>query len=336
MKEFQDVLREIRLGLARGEAMVLATVVRVQGSAYRHPGARLLLGAEGPRQGCISGGCLEGDVQERAAEVLSTGRPRLLRYDLTGDLDLIWGTGSGCEGVAEVLLEPLVPGELAWLDEVEAVFRSRRTLCLGTVFEVSEGSSCRVGEHRILAEGEALPEGCSGLVERLDPPIALWILGAGEDARPLVDLARILGWKVGLADHRPAYLDRFRGLGEVLPGRPEATVPEMALDARSAVVLLSHLWDRDKEALRLLLPSAAAYIGLLGHRRRGAKLLEALAEEGFVPAPGQLERLFSPVGLDLGGQEPGHIALAVVAEVQAVLSGRKGGPLRERAAALHG
>jgi len=339
MKEIQDILRGIRQGLARNEALVLATVVRVEGSAYRHPGARLLLGEEGPRLGCVSGGCLEGDVQERAAEVRASGRPLLLRYDLTGDMDLIWGTGSGCEGVAEVLLEPLVPGPgLHWLDDLETALRSRRTLRLGTVFEAPESSDCALGEHRILAEGEVLPVGCSGLIEKLEPPVALWILGAGEDARPLAEFGRLLGWQVGLADHRPAFAraERFPDAASVLLGRPEATIPAMALDARSAVVLLSHSWDRDMEALRLLLPSSVAYIGLLGHRRRGAQLLETLVAEGFTPARGDLDRLFSPVGLDLGGQEPGDIALAIVAEIEAVLCGRKAGHLRDRKAAVHG
>lgn len=337
MKELQEVIRGIRQGLARDEAMVLATVVRVEGSAYRHAGARLLLGVEGPRLGCVSGGCLEGDIQERVADVLSSGRARLVRYDLSGDLDLIWGSGSGCEGIAEVLLEPVTLGPgLEWLDAVEAVFRLRRPLRLGTVFEATEGSPCAVGTHLLLEEGEALPAGCSGLVERLEPPVALWVLGAGEDARPLLELAGSLGWQVGIADHRPALLQRFSGLDEALLGRPEDTVPKMRLDRRSAAVLLSHLWDRDKEALRLLLPSPAAYIGLLGHRRRGAKLLEALAGEGFTPTNGQLQRLYSPVGLDVGGQEPGDIALAIIAEVQAVLSGRLAGHLRDRKAPLHG
>ena len=338
MKEFQEVLRGIRQGLAREEAMVLATVVRVQGSAYRHPGARLLISADGARLGCVSGGCLEGDVQERAAEVLASGVPRLLRYDLTGDLDLIWGTGSGCEGIAEVLLEPLIPGPgLDWLDAVEAAIGARQSLRLGTVFE-SEDPAVPVGAHRILTDGEALPAGCTGLVERLDPAVALWILGAGDDARPLAELGERLGWRVGLADHRPAFAQpgRFPGAVAVLSGRPADTIPRMSLDARSAVVLLSHSWDRDREALRLLLPSPAAYLGLLGHRKRGARLLEALREEGFQPTPAQLERLYSPVGLDLGGSEPGDIALAILAEVAAVLSARKGGHLRDRLAALHG
>lgn len=337
MKELQEVIRGIRQGLARDEAMVLATVVRVEGSAYRHAGARLLLGVEGPRLGCVSGGCLEGDIHERVADVLSSGRARLVRYDLSGDLDLIWGSGSGCEGIAEILLEPVTLGPgLEWLDAVEAVFRFRRPLRLGTVCEATEGSPCAVGTHLLLEEGELLPAGCSGLVERLEPPVALWILGAGEDVHPLAELARTLGWQVGIADHRPALLQRFSELDAALLGRPEDTVPKMRLDGRSAVVLLSHIWERDKEALRLLLPSPTAYIGLLGHRRRGAKLLEALAGEGFTPAPGQLQRLYSPIGLDVGGQEPGDIALAIVAEVQAVLSGRLAGHLRDRKAPLHG
>lgn len=339
MRELQDIIRGIRQGLARNEAMALATVVRVEGSAYRHPGARLLLGAEGPRLGCVSGGCLEGDIQERAAEVLATGRAKLLRYDLTGDLDLVWGTGSGCEGVAEVLLEPLAPGPgLMWLDAVEDALRSRRTIRLGTVFAAAADSGWAAGEHRILADGESLPAGCEGLVERLDPPVALWILGAGEDVQPLVDLGRILGWTVGVADHRAALArpERFPGAAAVLLGRPGDTIPRMSLDARSAVVLLSHIWDRDMEALRILMDTPVSYIGLLGHRRRGAKLLEALSKDGFMPAAGQLERLYSPVGLDLGGQEPGEIALAIAAEVNAVLGGRSGGHLRDRKAPLHG
>lgn len=339
MTEFQDIVRGISAARVRGEALVLATVVRVQGSAYRHPGARLLLGPEGARIGCVSGGCLEGDVQARAAEVLQSGTARLVRYDLRGDLDLVWGTGSGCEGVADILLEPILPGPPApWLEAVEDAFRARRPLRLATLLEVADGSGRRVGEHLLLGAENALPAGCTGLVEEIVPPLALWILGAGEDARPLAALARTLGWRVGIADHRPALVqaDRFPDADECLLGLPAELVGRMRLDARSAVVLLSHLWERDKEALRLLLPSPAGYLGLLGHRTRGAKLLAALAEEGFTATAAQVARLYAPVGLDLGGREPAEIALAVVAEVAAVLGGRAGGHLRDRRAPIHG
>lgn len=337
MGELQEILLGIRAGLARGEALTLATVVRVEGSAYRHPGARLLLGSEGPRIGCVSGGCLEGDLQIRAAEVRAEGRARLLRYDLRGDLDLIWGTGSGCEGVAEVLLEPVLPG-LAWIDAVETALAERRTIRLGTLLEVPTGSGWSVGQHLVLEAGEALPAGCDGIVERIEPPIALWILGAGDDARPLARLAKALGHRVGIADHRPAFAnaERFPDAAEVLCGLPAETIPRMSLDARSAVVLLTHQWERDREALRLLLPSPVAYLGLLGHRRRGTLLLESLAEDGFAAAPQWLARLYSPTGLDLGGQEPETIALAILAEVEAVLAGRSAGHLRDRRAPIHG
>jgi xanthine/CO dehydrogenase XdhC/CoxF family maturation factor len=338
MKELLDILGAVKAWRGDPRDLVLATVARVEGNAYRHPGARLLLGPEGPLCGSISGGCLEGDVEARAREVRADRQPRLVRYDLRSDLDLVWGTGSGCEGLADILVESL--GETpfqGWLGDVDAALRARRTLRLATGLGQGADPDLPLGVHRILADREALSEGAEALLERFEPPIALWCLGAGEDAKPLVKLAAAQGWSVGLADHRPAFLtpDRFPGI-RLLPGRPEATVPHMNLDSRTACVLLSHQWDRDLEALRLLLPSPVAYIGLLGHRRRGARLLETLAESGFQPAAAELGRLFTPMGLDLGASGPEGIALAVLAEIQAVMAGRHGGHLRERPGPVHG
>ena len=339
MKELLDILGAVKAWPGRPEDLVLATVARVEGNAYRHPGARLLLGPEGPICGSISGGCLEGDVQARAEEVRVGRQPRLVRYDLRGDLDLIWGTGSGCEGLADILVEPLGPDPFrGWLGELAAGLRDRRTLCVATGLGQGPDAVLPLGARQVLAQGEPLPAGAEALVERFEPPIALWCLGAGEDARPLVQLAATQGWSVGLADHRPAFLEpsRFPEAQALLSGRPEATVPHMGLDSRSACVLLSHQWERDLEALQLLLPSPVAYIGLLGHRRRGARLLEALAETGFHPTADQLGRLFTPVGLDLGASGPEGIALAVLAEIQAVMAGRPGGHLRDRRGPVHG
>ena len=337
MRELLDILAAIRTWPGPPRELVLATVTRVEGSAYRHPGARLLLGPGGPLCGSVSGGCLEGDLQARAAELAAPGDRRLLRYDLRGDLDLIWGTGSGCEGVAEILLERLGDraGE-AWLAAVEEALAGRRTLRLATGLDPDPDSPWSLGTRRVLEA--SVPEPDAALVERLEPPVALWCFGAGDDAKPLVQFATVLGWTVGLADHRPAYLSpaRFPGVATLLSGRPGATVPRMRLDARSACVLLSHHWERDQEALRLLLPSPAGYLGLLGHRKRGSALLAALAADGFAPTPEQLARLHTPVGLDLGGSGPEAIALAVVAEILASFSGREGRPLRLRAGPVHG
>lgn len=321
-KELQDILRIVRRGPG---PFILATLVAVEGASYRRPGARLLLDRSGPLRGSLSGGCLEGEVQARGLEVLASGRPRLLRYDLRGDADLVWGSGSGCEGVLDILVEPLTgfPDWMAWIEEA---WTSRTTLRIRT-----DLSPERLGTRSIPSDpGASAPGRQEAFFEHFPPPIALWILGAGDDSRPLVRMAKELGWTVGLLDHRPAFArtERFPEADAVWAGPPAATLPTLALDARSAVVLMTHHYAKDLEALRLLLPSAAGYLGLMGSRARSAKLLAELASEGL-RADG---RLHTPVGLDLGGQDPETLALAILAEIQASLAGRGAGFLRSQPA----
>ena len=313
MKELQDILRLV--GEHPGP-LALATLVRVEGASYRRTGARLLLDTSGPLRGSLSGGCLEGDVQARALEALTQGRPKLVQYDLRGELDLVWGSGSGCEGVLDILVEPLhgVPEWMAWIEQAWA---SRTGIVLHTDLDPD-----RLGQRTLLAQS-----GDSGLgfTEPILPPLAIWILGAGDDSRPLVHLAKALGWFVGVVDHRPAFAQpsRFPEADAVRAGHPAQVLPTLPLDARSAVVLMTHHYAKDLEALRLLLPSEAGYLGLMGSRARGAKLLGELAAEGLRPDA----RLHTPVGLDLGATDPEGIALAILAEVQAFASGRSGLPL---------
>lgn len=320
MKELQDIFRLIR---ERPGPLALATLVRVEGASYRRPGARLLLDREGPLHGSLSGGCLEGDVHARAMEVLASGTPRLVQYDLRGDADLIWGSGSGCEGLLEILIEPLdgSPGWMAW---VEQAWRARTPLTLHT--DLAPG---QVGRRSILSQPDSPP---CGFTETFAPPPALWILGASDDSRPLLRMAKELGWFAGVLDHRPAFATaaRFPEADAVRAGHPAQILPDLPLDGRSAVVLMTHHYAKDLEALRLLLPSAAGYLGLMGSRTRGAKLLGELAAEGL-----QVDaRLHTPVGLDLGAADPGGIALSILAEIQACLHQRKGQSLRASAAAV--
>jgi xanthine/CO dehydrogenase XdhC/CoxF family maturation factor len=320
VKELQDIFRLIR---ERPGPLALATLVRVEGASYRRPGARLLLDREGPLHGSLSGGCLEGDVHARAMEVLASGTPRLVQYDLRGDVDLIWGSGSGCEGLLEILIEPLdgSPGWMAW---VEQAWRARTPLTFHT--DLAPG---QVGRRSILSQPDSPP---CGFTETFAPPPALWILGASDDSRPLLRMAKELGWFAGVLDHRPAFATaaRFPEADAVRAGHPAQILPDLPLDGRSAVVLMTHHYAKDLEALRLLLPSAAGYLGLMGSRTRGAKLLGELAAEGL-----QVDaRLHTPVGLDLGAADPGGIALSILAEIQACLHQRKGQSLRASAAAV--
>ncbi len=315
MRELAAILAEIRR--RPGEPLALATVVRVRGHAYRRPGARLLMNAEGPLLGGVSAGCLEGDVLARGREVLASGLPQVLVYDLRSDLDLVWGSGSGCEGEATLRVERVDPGA-PWIRAAESALARRAPLVLRTPFETPEGEA-------------------GALVEELQPPVALWIFGAGEGARPLAALARVQGWRVGVCDHRPAFArpERFPEAEEVRAGHPRQLIPGLPLDARSACLLMTHHYAKDLEALRLLLPSSAGYLGLLGHRERGRRLLEELEEEGLRPSRAQRERLYAPVGLDLGGQDPEDMALSILAEIQAHFAGAGARPLREGRGAIH-
>jgi xanthine/CO dehydrogenase XdhC/CoxF family maturation factor len=297
----------------------LATLVQVEGASYRRPGARLLLDSDGPLRGSLSGGCLEGDVYARALETLREGRPRVMQYDLRGDADLVWGSGSGCEGLLDILIEPLL-GFPEWMTWIEQAWASRMPLTLCTDLHQD-----RLGRRTLAAE---LDVPTPGFVEVFPPPTALWILGASDDSRPLVRMAKELGWFVGLLDHRSAFArpERFPEADAVRAGHPAQTLPELRMDERTAVVLMTHNYTKDLEALRHLLPLSAGYLGLMGSRARGAKLLEELATEGIRPD----ERVHTPVGLDLGAVEPEAIALSILAEIQAFLRGKSAQPLRAK------
>jgi xanthine/CO dehydrogenase XdhC/CoxF family maturation factor len=353
---------------------VLATLVGVEGSSYRKPGARMLIQGQEPVAGCVSAGCLEADVQARAQGVLDSGRPALVQYDLGAELDLVWGTGMGCEGKAEILLEPLQPGRLApWVHFCSQQLERRKSCVLATVLEVEgEAMPYALGDrfayddhshHGLLpidaglsvalsrASTRALQGGSPFrerfpvpggsvelLIEALRPPIALWLFGAGENAKPLSRMAKQLGWFVGILDHRPALAspERFPEADQVIPGHPAEIMPGLRLDARSAAVVLSHVYTKDREALAFFLKSDAAFVGLQGNRKRSEKLLGELEAEGLTLTDASRSRLFYPIGLDLGAEAPEGIALSILAEVQAVIAGRSGGHLRDRQAAIHG
>ncbi len=323
MTSVQPFLEAIRTATS---PLLLATLVRVEGSSYRQPGARLLMDESGPIFGSLSGGCLEADVFAKAQGCFLDGQPRLLRYDLRTDLDLIWGTGSGCAGAAEILVERVVEG--GWLRKVECALAARKTLRLATGLD--DG---RLGERFVLDAGE--PWEFGSFVETFQPPIALWIFGASEDAKPLTRMAKLLDMVVHVVDHRPAFarVERFPEADSVQCLRPASGLGGVPLDTRSAAVVMTHQYDLDSGWMRLLMPSAAGYVGLMGHRKRGQRILDELVD---TPTEAQLRRFYSPVGLDLGSEAPEGIALAILAELQACHGGRQAQHLREGRGAIHG
>ena len=342
-----DLQPVLRAAVNAGGAGALATVVSVEGSAYRRPGARMWVpAAGGPPVGSVSAGCLEAEVVEAAGAVAASGGARLLRFDTSGDDEAEWGWGLGCGGRVEVLVEPARPA-LAALEAVLAAHRSRQGVALATVV----GGDPLAGHLVVRADGGSAGDlagtawaaaldgparaalatggpahavtsvdGARMFVEVLPPPLRLVICGAGDDAVPLAALACTLGWVVEVVDDRGARLapERFPGAGLVLVPDPAVAAEHVGLDPATAVVVMSHHLGRDRGYVGSFLGAGAGYLGVLGPRARLDRILADLAVAGRRAA------LHGPAGLDLGAEGAPEIAVAVVAQVVAVANGATG------------
>lgn len=370
MKEQAAILAEAQRLCRDGTPFALATVVKINGSAYRRPGARMLVTPGGTTVGTISGGCLEQEVAQHALQVIEGGAPRVETFDL-GDDDLILGFGIGCDGIVHVLIEPVgngrasnplvlleeclerrVPGVLATIIDApdrEALaqhllqFEDGRTR--GHVDRAPVAGSIQEDASRILTNrrpqiqrypvGEDVVEVLFDLVE---PPIHLLVFGTGHDVRPVVRIAKELGWRVTVVGRKPE--DELAGRfptadAHVFLMNPEDARAAVSLDARSPAVVMNHNYVRDKTLIGELLAAEAPYVGALGPRHRTERIVEELRAEHDALPEVRFERLHGPVGLDLGTETPEEIALAIAAEVQAVLHGRSAQKLREREGRIH-
>jgi len=326
MKELSAILH--RLAATRAPS-ALATLVQVEGSSYRRPGARLLITDDGTHTGSISGGCLEEDVAGHARTVLTNGEAILVTYDTTTENDLVWGTGLGCHGIVRVLVERL-PSAPGWAVALAENLRRRTPTELAVAWNAAgPGLS---GTYLASKLPTSLETGPFLFRETIQPPTPLLICGAGDDIRPLVRLARELGWHVTVTDPRPAFAtrERFPEADVVIVATADDLAARVPLDRHTLAVVMTHHYRHDLPYMRALLPQPLAYLGLLGPKKRAEKILSDLAV-----APAQRARLHAPVGLDLGGDTPETVALAILAEMQATLTGRDGRPLRERNRPIH-
>ena len=354
----------------QGGSGILVTLVRVEGSSYRRPGARMFV-RPGGYAGSISGGCLENEVVRRAQWLTRAGaavETYSTRFDnpfdgapSTTDPETVFVDeedipyGLGCGGVLDLLLEP------ASLAETDAILRAIRAAQHGetfysatqfpsadqpgttfarvilredgSVFFASQNApdTTRAKLIQRAAQASLLPsipeESHRIFVESIQPPQRLVILGAGEDARPLARMAHLLGWRVAVADGRAWLADcaRFPEAGQVMALSAHAgNLEPVHLTSADAVAVLSHSFEQDKNFLRQLLPLELRYLGLLGARQRSQLLLAQVTEElGWTPE-GCLRRVHAPIGLDVGGDGPEAVALAILSEIQSVLHGKSG------------
>jgi xanthine/CO dehydrogenase XdhC/CoxF family maturation factor len=361
MDELGAVLNAWRRIRADGGSAVLATVVHVEGSAYRRPGARMLICEDGSCTGAISGGCLESDIARKAAWWTADGRPALRVYDTSSE-EAAWEFGLGCNGVITVMLERLDrPGADEALTFIHARRAARESSVVATVIRADASADVRLGDrllwHAGAARGGAVMwsplareaaeaavcaheerrsrlvhlENADVFVEFVPARQQLVIFGAGQDAIPVVTMAAEQGWNITVADGRPAYAKaaRFRGADAVVRIPSGSDISEIAFDADAAVLMMTHNYPQDGKLLPQILERRPRYLGMLGPRRRAQSLFAEIGED--------LEKwdVHAPAGLDLGGDSPAGIALSIISEIQSVLAGRAGIALRWRSGPIH-
>ena len=353
-----------------GEGAVLATVVAVEGSAYRRPGAKMIVTGGDAGVGSVTAGCLEDVVLTLAEEVLADGEPRVERFDLTGDDD-VWGLGVGCNGVIDVLLEPL---DGSYRQVVDA-YQGGEDIAVLTVLD-GDGDLAR-GDRAFATPGGADGEGptfeaagwpdpvLSGLegpterllaadtsdsvtverdgravevfVDSVTAPPELVVFGSGHDVAPVARLASQVDFRVTVVTFRGAAADaeRFPAADRVESTSPAEIRETLSFDADTYPVVMTHNFVDDQIALEELLDTPVEYIGLMGPRKRFAEMQEAFAERGRTFTEAERDRIYTPAGVDLGGGTPFHIAQSIVAEVTAVHHDREPKHLTDREGPIH-
>ena len=303
MKALEQIIRRVAENPSRPWS--LATLVQTKGSTYRKAGARLLVDSEGSTLGVLSGGCLEEEIGRHGRNVIAGAMPVFLSFD-TNRL-------YGCDGQLKILVEPLPAAEPNGnlITEIGRLLRNREICRVRTCFEGDTLGSELLAPDSLLAERRGL------LIDTVPLPIRLLLFGTGPEIEPITQLAGNLGWVIEGFDH------------------PSELAEDFHPDTQTAALVMNHNFGRDLLALDRLLPLQLRYVGLLGPKKRHAELLARLSEYRPLDFESDVRNLHAPAGLDIGSEAPEEIALAIVSEVAAVLSDRRGGFLRERGSDIH-
>ncbi len=371
MKELKQIVKAFDEAQSNGKQTALATVVHVEGSSYRRAGARMLVTEDGELTGAISGGCLEGDALRKAQLVMFKQKSMLVTYDTTGEDDAKFGIGLGCNGIIHILIEPIDPeNQDNPIQLFKEFFGKRQDAVVVTLFSMKNKASEQPGtclflnsdggvrgtlgdeslkktliidakevlsNHNPVTKVYRAEDELTGFVELLKPAISLIIVGAGNDAIPLTNLALILGWETTLVDGRANYAtpERFPKANRIIVAKPDEVLPQLPPDARTAVILMTHNYNYDLAMLRQLITLKLPYIGTLGPKKRTDQMLDDLQDVGISLSDDQLQNIYGPVGLDIGAETSEEIALSVFAEINAVFSGKPGSHLREKDEPIH-
>ena len=370
MKEIRDIIKAFDEAQKLGKQTALATVVHVEGSSYRRPGARMLIEDDGQLTGAISGGCLEGDALRKALLVMTEKRSRLVTYDTMDDDDAKFGVGLGCNGIIQVLIEPIdISNPDNPIQYLKKVNEKRQTAALVTLFSLQDRKGPQYGTCLLLKEDGGLVQhvpvlkevlhadanevlinqsssfknytsddhNITAFIEVIKPPVSIIIIGAGNDVVPLVNMADILGWETTVVDGRANYAkqERFVSACQVLVAKPENVLEQITIDEHTVFLLMTHNYNYDMAMLRQLLGKTVTYIGMLGPKKKRERILNELKDEGSNFTEQQLSVLHSPVGLDIGAETSEEIALSILAEIKAMFANKDVQSLRKIKEVIH-
>lgn len=370
MKEIRDIIIAYGEAKKAGRQTALATVVHVEGSSYRRPGARMLIEDDGQLTGAISGGCLEGDALRKALLVMTERRSRLVTYDTMDDDDAKFGVGLGCNGIIQVLIEPINDADAnSPIQYLRSINEKRQTSILVTLFSLQDKKATQQGTCLLLKEDGNVTEHTSVLkdvlladasealttqissfknyisddhdltafIEVIKPPVSVIVIGAGNDVMPVVNMADILGWETTVIDGRANYAkkERFASACQVLVSKPEKALEQITIDEHTVFLLMTHNYNYDKAMLVQLLQKNVSYIGMLGPKKKRERVLNELKDEGISFTDQQLSVLHSPVGLDIGAETAEEIALSILSEIKAMFANKDVQSLRKIKEVIH-
>ncbi|MBL7872219.1 MAG: XdhC family protein [Cyclobacteriaceae bacterium] len=367
MKDFKAIIAAYQQIDFSQRKAALATVVKVRGSSYRSPGARMLITDDGKWVGSISGGCLEGDALRKARNVMSDKIPMTVTYDTREESNQNLGIGLGCNGVIDVLIEPIDQmDQKNSITQFSSLLNTQEPIALATIFngpyvgekmlltssgdvsnqfsneELTKLIRIDLEKLTITKRSEAKVYTVSGqafevFIELIQPSLSLIIFGGGFDARPVSELAKSLGWNVSVTDECVAHIAPifFPTADKLSLCQRDFIDRDFDITPYTACVLMSHNYEYDRDVLKKLLSTNSPYIGILGPRKRFEKILEEFSASGITLSDFDLQRVHSPIGLDIGAEAPDEIALSIVSEIQSKFANRSGGFLKYHNGPIH-
>lgn len=347
MKDWIQIVNRLEQLLSDNSELALATVVHVDGSAYRRPGARMLVTGDGNWWGAISGGCLEGDMLKKAQMAMMTQQIKLVTYDTREDDPFQLGVGLGCQGLIDIVIDPIRSHLEAFCSAMKQAVTSYESGVLISEWDEndlstfqyqyvpqSEMHSFDADKKEILVEKAAhyrLVQGKSILLEYIPPMPRIWIFGNQFDAMALIQQINLLAWEI----HWVGNVQKMNSLGKKLVKQVYDWEADFEILPDDSLIIMTHDFNRDVFLMKhLSAVTSFAYWGILGPQKRMDKLQGQLNDEG-IDITELRKKMASPIGLDVGAEGPEEIAISIIAEILAHKNKRNGQALKFRDKPIH-